>query len=186
MSKRIAGYELPPGDLWRHSIAVAIAAEALTKGKPGIGDDIFTPALLHDAGKLVLGKFVKEDLAAIENIVAKGIPAAIAESMVLGVDHAEIGARVLQHWSFPRQVVNAVRWHHDPEGFDGVDVQIDVVYLANLLCQTNGISCSENGNAVELSPAVIERLDIEVKQFESISCQISDWVDELSHVLVFN
>jgi len=29
MDKPVPGYDLPPGDLWRHSIAVSIAAEAL-------------------------------------------------------------------------------------------------------------------------------------------------------------
>ena len=33
MDKPVPGYDLPPGDLWRHSIAVSIAAEALVKDK---------------------------------------------------------------------------------------------------------------------------------------------------------
>ena len=106
MREKVPGYDLPPGNLWRHSIAVAMAAEALVKDKPGAGEDIFTPALLHDVGKMVLGKFVKEVLEGIEDITAKGVPKVIAESMVIGVDHAVIGARVLRHWSFPAKVVN--------------------------------------------------------------------------------
>jgi HD-like signal output (HDOD) protein len=62
MDKSVPGYDLPPGDLWRHSIAVSIAAEALVKDKKkGVSRDVFTPALLHDVGKLVLGTFVKDD-----------------------------------------------------------------------------------------------------------------------------
>lgn len=186
MRDKVPGYDLPPGDLWRHSIAVAIAAEALVKDKPGIGDDIFTPALLHDVGKMVLGKFVKNDLAQIEDITAKGVPRVIAENMVIGVDHAEVGARVLQHWAFPAEVVNAVRWHHEPDAVRETDIQIDVIYLANLLCQSNDICCGENGNTLELSPAVIDRLGIEMKEFESISDKIADWVNELSESLTFS
>lgn len=33
MDKSVAGYDLPAGDLWRHSVAVSIAAEALVKDK---------------------------------------------------------------------------------------------------------------------------------------------------------
>lgn len=186
MRDKVPGYDLPPGDLWRHSIAVAIAAEALVKDKPGIGDDIFTPALLHDVGKMVLGKFVKKDLAQIEDIAAKGVPRVIAENMVIGVDHAEVGARVLQHWAFPAEVVNAVRWHHDPDAVQETDVKIDVIYLANLLCQANDMCCGETGNTLELSPAVIDRLGIEMKEFESISDKIADWVNELSESLTFS
>jgi HD-like signal output (HDOD) protein len=31
MDKSVAGYDLPPGNLWRHSIAVSLAAEALVR-----------------------------------------------------------------------------------------------------------------------------------------------------------
>ena len=87
MDRSVPGYDLPPGDLWRHSIAVSIAAEALVKDKKITGaEDVFTPALLHDVGKLVLGAFVKEELEAIESIAAKGLPLVVAENMILGTD----------------------------------------------------------------------------------------------------
>ena len=186
MREKVPGYDLPPGDLWRHSIAVAMAAEALVNEKPGLGEDIFTPALLHDVGKMVMGKFVQAELAEIEDITTRGVPRVIAENMVLGVDHAVIGSRVLEHWSFPADVVKAVRWHHDPDAFDGEDDQIDVIYLANLLCQANDICCGDNENCLELSPAVMERLGVEMNQFESISDKIADWVNEASESITFN
>jgi len=186
MDKPIPGYDPPPGDLWRHSIAVSIAAEALVKDKGAVdNEDIFTPALLHDVGKLILGHFVKEDLEAIEDIAAKGIPYVVAENMILGTDHAEVGAQVLTQWSFPTDVVENVRWHHDPDSSESSNLHMDVVYLANLLCQTNGTGFHEEGQAIELSPAVIERLGIEVNQFEEISGKVAGWVDELSDALTF-
>lgn len=187
MKKSVSGYNMPPGNLWRHSIAVSIAAEALVKDKNNIDtEDFFTPALLHDAGKLVLGSFVKEDLNAIESITIKGIPFVVAENMILGTDHAEIGAKILTMWSFPKEIVNAVRWHHDPEASDTSSMQIDVVYLANLLCQTNNIAPSNAGQPVELSTAVMERLRIDFAQFETISGKVVEWVDKLSDALTFS
>ena len=187
MDKSVAGYEMPPGDLWRHSVAVSIAAEALAKKKKRVGsEDVFTPALLHDVGKLVLGAFVKEELEEIQSIAAKGIPFVVAENMILGTDHAEIGARILAHWNLPSDVINAVRWHHDPDSPDASNLQMDVVYLANLLCQTPDTSGQASGHAVELSPAVIDRLGIQIDQFEAIAGKVATWVDELSSVLAFN
>ena len=187
MDKPIPGYDLPPGDLWRHSIAVSIAAEALVKDRRTVdNEDIFTPALLHDVGKLILGHFVKEDLEAIENIAAKGVPYVVAENMILGTDHAEVGAQVLTQWSFPTDVVETVRWHHDPDSPQSTHLHIDVVYLANLLCQTDGTGFHSEGESIELSPAVIERLGIEVSQFEEISGKVAAWVDELSDALTFS
>ncbi len=186
MNKSVAGYNMPPGNLWRHSIAVSIAAEALVKDKKKLdSEDFFTPALLHDIGKLVLGSFVNEELSAIEDITAKGIPFVVAENMILDTDHAEIGAKVLSMWSFPKEVVNAVRCHHDPEASDHQSMQIDVVHLSNLLCQTDTTG-DGSGQPVELSTAVIDRLGIEISQFESISEKVARWVDDLSDALTFN
>jgi putative nucleotidyltransferase with HDIG domain len=187
MDKSVPGYNLPSGDLWRHSIAVSITAEALVKNKKRIDtEDVFTPALLHDVGKLVLGTFVKEELEAIESIAAKGVPFVVAENMILGTDHAEIGARILAHWNLPLDVINAVRWHHDPDSPNVSNTQMDVVYLANLLCQASDIGEETAGHAVELSTAVIDRLGIQLDQFEAISGKIGGWVDELSTALAFN
>lgn len=187
MDKSVPGYDLPAGDMWRHSIAVSLAAEALVKGKKKIDkEDFFTPALLHDVGKLVLGAFVKEELEAIESIAAQGVPFVVAENMILGTDHAEIGARILAHWNLPAKIINAVRWHHDPDSSDVSNSQVDVVYLVNLLCQTSGASSQTPGRAIELSPAVIKRLGIQLDQFETISEKIAHWVDELSDALAFN
>ena len=187
MDKSVAGYDLPAGDLWRHSIAVSIASEAMVKDKKKDGNiDVFTPALLHDIGKLVLGSFVSEELEAIQQIAAKGVPFVVAENMVLGTDHAEIGARILERWNLPAEVINAVRWHHDPDSADASDMQMDVVYLANLLCQTSETTVAAGGNAVELSVTVIDRLGIQMDQFKTISDKVGRWVDELADALAFN
>jgi putative nucleotidyltransferase with HDIG domain len=187
MDKSVAGYDLPAGDLWRHSVAVSIACETMVKDqKRNNHIDVFTPALLHDIGKLVLGSFVSEELEAIQQIAGKGIPFVVAENMVLGTDHAEIGARILKRWNLPAEVINAVRWHHDPDSADACDFQMDVVYLANLLCQTSETTVAAEGSALELSATVIDRLGIEMDQFETISDKVGRWVDELSAALAFN
>jgi putative nucleotidyltransferase with HDIG domain len=184
MDVSVPGYQLPPGNLWRHSIAVSIAAEALARDSGNTAvEDVFTPALLHDIGKLILGQFVGNELETIEHIADKGIPHVVAENMVFGIDHAELGAKILEQWAFPPEVVNAVKWHHDPDGVDSVVSQIDIVYLANLLCQTNGSGGEDEGHAIELSPAVMERSGIKFGQFEEISQNVERWVDELSAAL---
>jgi hypothetical protein len=63
---------------------------------------------------------------------------------------------------------------------------MDVVYLSNLLCQTSETSGAAGGNAIELSPAVIDRLGIKLDQFEAISGKVAQWVDQLSGMLACN
>ena len=133
-----------------------------------------------------MGSFVKEELEAIHRLAPKGIPFVVVENMILGTDHAEIGARILANWNLPADVINAVRWHHDPDSPDASNAQMDVIYLANILCQTPDTSGPKAGHAVELSPSVIDRLGIQLDQFESISEKVAHWVDELSNALAFS
>jgi hypothetical protein len=65
-------------------------------------------------------------------------------------------------------------------------MKIDVVHLSNLLCQTNSNTPDSAGKSVELSAVVIDRLGIELSQFEVISEKVSKWVDEMSDALTFN
>jgi putative nucleotidyltransferase with HDIG domain len=187
MDKAVEGYGLSPGELWLHSIAVATTAEALAKYKKIAGTiDVFTPALLHDMGKLVLEEFVKEELQKIQSLAAKGVPLDIAENMVLGTDHAEIGALILGKWSFPSDLVNAVRWHHTPERIKNLNLQSAIVYLSNVLCQSNSDSDSADGQFSMPSSVVLGRLGIKLEQYEVFAEKVRSWTNKLSDTLTFD
>jgi len=187
LDKAVPGYDLEPGDLWRHSIMVSISALQLAKFKKlSEPNDIFTSALLHDIGKLVLSRFVKEHVGAIKEIVSKGVPLEVAENMVLETDHAEIGAQILTQWSFPTDVVNAVRFHHNPDIIHNKDVRIDLVCLANMFCQMNGMNGESSTDLSSISPALRKRLGFEKDKLESIYNQITKWAKDFSAELTFD
>jgi putative nucleotidyltransferase with HDIG domain len=187
MGKAVEGYDLSPGELWLHSIAVSNTAEALAKNKKiDETDEVFIPALLHDMGKLILGEFVKEELHQIESIAANGVPLVIAENMILGTDHAEIGAQILSHWSFPIDIVNAVRWHHTPEDIKNSNLQPEIVYLSNLACQSQGDSNSVGDQFVMPSSKVLQRMGIKLDQYEMIVDKAHSWQNKLSETLSFD
>jgi len=180
MAKPIVGYELPAGELWRHSIGVSIAAEMLVKElKLQSAHEVYTAALLHDLGKLILGSFVKSELSVIEAKAADGIAFDEAERLVLGMDHAEVGAEILKSWSLPAEVIEIVRWHHDPGRAVKPTVGIDIVHVANVLCLTMGIGIGREGLRVELSPMVTARLGLKPAVLEIVASQTLQWVDEL-------
>ncbi len=186
MDKTVEGYDLSPGELWLHSIAASNTAEALAKNKKfAETNDVFTPALLHDMGKLVLGKFVKEEFQKIESIVAKGVPWVRAENMVFGTDHAEVGAQILTKWSFPDDIVNAVRWHHNAERIKDSNMQSAIVYLSNIMCQSNGDGDSTGGQFFVPASVVLKRLGIKLDQYEVLAEQAHSWMNKLSDTLSF-
>jgi putative nucleotidyltransferase with HDIG domain len=181
MKKTVPGYDLPRGELWRHSIVVSVAAEILVKAlKISDADEVFTAALLHDVGKLILGGFVKEDLKEIETMVMKGITFDVAESMVLGTNHAEIGGQILHKWSFPAELVNAVQWHHDPESCENSCILSDIVHVANTLGLMTGFGKVEEGIDIEPFGPVADRLGLKADDLEAMVRQTSAGVKKLS------
>ena len=185
MKKPLPGYDLPHGELWRHSVAVSVAAELVVKALkiPG-SDEVFTAALLHDIGKLILGGFVQDDLHQIKAMVAKGIAFEVAEFIVLGTDHAQIGARILEKWSFPTDLVNAVSWHHDPETCENHCTFSDIVHVANILGLMTGYGRANGGIEVTASNSITERLGFNSSHLEILAAETHQGVNKLADILM--
>jgi putative nucleotidyltransferase with HDIG domain len=184
MKKPVPGYDLPRGELWRHSVAVSVAADLLVRSlRISNADEVFTAALLHDIGKLVLGDYVQEDLEKIEGMVAKGISFEVAEYIVLGTNHATIGARILQNWSLPQELVNAVSWHHDPDTCDKYCLLSDVVHVANIVGRRVGFGKGRDGQALEPSLEVAERLGVNQSHIDALADQTLQEVGKLADIL---
>jgi putative nucleotidyltransferase with HDIG domain len=184
LERMVPGYDLPAGELWRHSLAVSVAAEGLVRElKLDAAEEIFTAALLHDVGKIILGQFVQDDYAKIEMALDQGLAFETAESIVLGTNHAEIGALILSKWSIPEDIVYAVRWHHEPEKAERSNPMLDVVHVANMLCLMIGIGVGREGLSYRPSPVVTARLGIATVHLEKVASQTLQWANELSQVL---
>ena len=183
MDKSVEGYDLPPGALWRHSIAVSVAAETLvTELNLPAADVIFTAALLHDIGKLALGGFVKGDLKKIEDSTSQDTPFEVAEQVVLGTNHAEVGALILKRWSLPQDIVKAVQWHHAPEDCGETNSLIDIVHVADVLSLMIGFGVGREGLRYLPSIAATKRLGLKPSQLEKVASQTLQRTNELSAV----
>ena len=186
MNKSVVGYELPEGELWRHSVASAVAAEKLCHMLDiKVSDIAFTAALLHDVGKLIMSSFVDKDFNEIESTAHKEDESfEIAEKDILGIDHAEVGGVILDGWSFPKELVEGVRWHHNPEGFKGENrMVVDVVHMADTLCLTEGIGVGREGLQYRPSEEVVARLGLKTLMLETIISHTMSGMDELKEIL---
>ncbi len=178
----VKGYDLPPGELWKHSIAVALGAERLAEvlGRKG-ADYAFTAGLLHDIGKLVLGNFVEVDAAPLAAMAfQERVSFEVTERRVLGIDHAEVGAVLLEGWNLPPCVVRVVRWHHVPGSVPGEDTSVvDLVHVADNLSMTSGIGTGIDGLNYCPSSEVMSRLHLTTRLAEGVLCEIMGGLDEL-------
>ena len=181
IDKPVQGYDLSPGDLWRHSIAVSVASEILVKElNLSVSEEVFTAALLHDVGKMVLGRYVKDDIAVIDGEDMQDVPFEQVERSIFGIDHAEIGANILRRWSFPPSMITAVRWHHDPDGAPKTNHLIDVVHVADVLCLMSGIGVGREGLQYRPSPTACERIGLTEALLEKVASQTLQWANELA------
>lgn len=180
--KPIKGYDTDSEGLWRHSIATAICAEQLVE-MLNLRDleEAFTAGLLHDMGKIVLGTFVEIDDEPIKEIVASdGLSFNEAEQMVLGIDHAEVAAVLLQSWNLPSEVVEAARWHHDPHRADEKYRRIvDLIHVADFLCLNFGFGMGSDGLHYRLDESASKRLGLKVGMAEEVGSRVMIGVEEL-------
>jgi len=128
---------------WGHSVAVAVAAEALAKNARVVRpEDAFTAGILHDIGRLVLRHVMPGEFEeAVRMACETGMPLGLAELETTGFAHDEIGQALSERWQFPSHLVEAVGRHHDqrltPEN-DGIP---GVVAQANRLALHYGLYC---------------------------------------------
>lgn len=128
---------------WRHSIAVACAAELIAREMGG-GKDVrpgeaFVAGLMHDLGKPALALALPRAYGrVIELTEQRQGDIAEMERAVIGLDHHTAGKRLAERWGLPDAVRNAM-WLHGqrPEAVPEAAHKrlIGVVSLADSLCR---------------------------------------------------
>ncbi len=103
-------------DLWRHSLGCALLARVLAQ-RVGQWDaeDAFAATLLHDLGKSLLWHYFPQSAhRALAIARRQGCPLFVAEQLVFGVSHAEVGGWLLRRWRLPSPLPETVATHHEP------------------------------------------------------------------------
>lgn len=133
------GYGLDHGELWKHSVAAAVAAQLMARKLGDEDNPVFTATLLHDIGKVILAQTMDDVYAHLfREAEVNQISLVEAEKKVLGVDHAEIGGQLLSRWRFPNNIVAAVTFHHAPSAAEGSQRLASYVYMGNMIAYFMG------------------------------------------------
>ena len=187
--KPIVGYDLDANNLWEHSVAVAICAEKIAaKLRPSVQPHAFTAGLLHDVGKVLLGTFVGVDVEPIKELVElDSLTFNEAERMVLGVDHAEVGAHLLEKWNLPTEVVSVTRYHHEPSRLgDELRDLVDLIHVSDVICLDCGWGMGSDGLQYRLDEDAAARLKLKSGDAEEAAAQVMIGLEELLQVFTPN
>jgi putative nucleotidyltransferase with HDIG domain len=173
MCQPCPGYELTEHELWRHSVAGALAAEHLSdclyQPVPRL---VFTAALIHDIGKLLLGRQIGHDtLDEIKKVIEYDhLTFLEGERQLLGTDHAEVGGSIARYWKFPEPLITAIELHHDPDRQP--DALLDIVHLSNVMAKFIGVGLGSEAMNLNASGSAPKRLGISAEKMESICASV--------------
>ncbi len=164
------GYSYFAGELWQHAIACALMAQVLFRHLrlPLEENSVFTAALLHDVGKVVLSTYVSREFADIEKLVnEENLPFHDAERQVLGFDHAEIGGRLAELWQFPEVISTAIRFHHQPEKASKPHRLLsELIALSDGLVLMLGCGTAVDGLSYAMPHLLVDKLEIKKNDIE--------------------
>ena len=146
---------------WRHAVYTSALAERLCKviprdrqARPGTA---YLSGLLHDFGYLVLGHVLPSAFESLNQTIAANptLNVTTLESLVVGISHTDIGARVLQLWKLPDEAVIAARYHHTPDYRAEDAVYAHVVSLAESLLHQHGVVSDADAVPSEITNALL-------------------------------
>jgi putative nucleotidyltransferase with HDIG domain len=144
---------------WNHSMAVAGACEILAEKEYHLQDigEARIAGLLHDIGRLIVVESMTDKFEKLMKKVELGADVMKAETAMLGLDHAEIGARITKLWNLPRSVVNSIRFHHNPDQAGEYVLLAETVCFADFLANSLDHRSLQIGDVPQISDAIRKR-----------------------------
>jgi putative nucleotidyltransferase with HDIG domain len=168
--KLFEGHTHPGGlnhnEFWEHSLSTAVAARVLAKElRVPDADDIFSAAMLHDIGKVVLDIYFQQDYQAVMeqarrlNLPFHGREFYELEQRLLGITHTSIGSFLATKWKLPVTFTEVIQFHHEPEKAQSCGHLVYLVALANemsVIYQQRGLHYQRE----HFSPKLLDYFDM--------------------------
>lgn len=151
--KLVGGVDPAENDIWRHSVATAVAADLLCqRSRAEAPAGAFASAVVHDIGKVLIARsqgFVAYRRAIFEAVAAGAQTVPEAERKIYKVDHVELGEKIASRWQLPESMVNVVRLHHDPQAQDPL---VRLIRAADGLAKLAGLEAGASPRELAAMP----------------------------------
>jgi diguanylate cyclase (GGDEF)-like protein len=130
---------------WLQSVVQASAAETLAGyvDRKSMSGELFMTGLLIDLGQLAMLRVLRDDyLPVIEKLQDDDADLQQCEKEVLGFDHAEVGARLMQQWKFPQPMCDAALHHHGQPADVTNEDSLELAHLMMVASSVGDYFCS--------------------------------------------
>lgn len=176
--------------LWKHSVAVAVAAKAVNTaaGLPVRPDEAFLAGLIHDVGLLAERQALSDKLAEVLRRCGQGYgELTYLERELIGATHEEIGEALTENWKFPTALRAAIGAHHHPETLPiGTRTMGLIVGCADILCCREGFWLEGLATCREVSPEMLDALRLTRDDLKGVLDVLEAQVAEAEAVLGSN
>ncbi|MFA7578239.1 MAG: HDOD domain-containing protein, partial [Candidatus Muiribacteriota bacterium] len=151
--------QLDINQFWKHSLGVGVGAKILAeKIKYAKPEEAFICGLIHDIGKIILSEYFQDKFAQIMAVInSNDVYSWEAEESVLdGINHAQIGGWVTEKWKIPQLVTRTVALHHSPMIAGKIDDLAACVNVSDHICKLKGIGYKGDKKQPAIEPHIIE------------------------------
>lgn len=177
-NESLDGYLSGAGQMWDHSLCTAIGARILSSYtiKESSSNLAFTAGLLHDIGKSVMSVVLEGNTEKLVGHIDSGDVSFLdAEKKIAGMDHAELGFELAQHWKLPEQLAKVIRYHHHPQDVESKYKElVYTVHLGDILAMMAGIGTGIDGLAYAMDPSYKDYIEIEEDQLATVVADIQE------------
>ena len=144
--------------MWRDSVIASITAEQCSKVfRLGIPPETACAALLLNAGKVILSKFISDEMKRyISECRLSGKDQIDAELEALDADYVEVGGIVAEHWGLPPEIAIGFNYQHDLCKVK--KVTSDVTHVCYRWIELLSTPLSSGTRKIKINPNVIQRL----------------------------
>jgi putative nucleotidyltransferase with HDIG domain len=152
--------------VWNHSVTAAHINRQLSRLCPyPEPDELLLLGLLHDIGQIVLDALGEKFHQAYRQLRREGHYAVEIERTLCGKSHADIGADLLASWSFPPDMVEAVRYHHAPS-------QSQLPLTSFLYVTESWLEANEDVYNPAEHQSALQRLNVSKKELAGLTPQL--------------
>ena len=175
-------------DIWRHSVAVAVAARqfCVQMGKRPFAEEAFLAGLIHDLGLLVERQAYPDGLSAVIRESSKGGRLFCElEQEIVGADHQEMGSALAAKWKFPRGLQTVLGYHHRVEALgDEHRLLPAMVYVADCLCCQEHFGFHLTGESQPVDEAMLASIGLSEAGFQEVREELAEQVEASESILM--